>query len=58
VFLPPVDAGGTTFEHLEGFMSDAAVDGYPPEIDGVLGIRVLASKRVEFDFERNRLGFR
>src|ERR1700731_3436396 len=28
VFLPPVDAGGTTFEHLEGFMSDAAVDGY------------------------------
>ena len=53
-----MDAGGTTFEHLEGFMSDAAVDGYPPEIDGVLGIRVLASKRVEFDFERNRLGFR
>lgn len=58
VFLPPVDAGGTTFEHLEGFMSDAAVDGYPPQIDGVLGIRALASKRVGFDFERNRLGFR
>jgi predicted aspartyl protease len=58
VFLPPVDAGGTTIEHLEGYMSDAAVDGYPPDIDGVLGIRALASKRVEFDFERNRLSFR
>ena len=58
VFLPPLDAGGTIVEHLEGFMSDAPVDGYPAEIDGVLGLRVLASKRAEFDFERGRLGFR
>jgi hypothetical protein len=58
VFLPPLAAGGTTVEHLEGFMSDAPVDGYPPEIDGVLGIRVLAPKSAEFDFERNRLGLR
>jgi hypothetical protein len=58
VLLPPLDAGGTTIEHLEGFMSDAPIDGYPPEIDGVLGLRVLASKRAEFDFERGRLGFR
>jgi len=58
VFLPPLDAGGTTVEHLEGFMSDAPVDGYPQEIDGVLGIRALASRYAEFDFERNRLGLR
>lgn len=58
VFLPPLDVGGTTIEHLEGFISNAPVDGYPSEIDGVLGIRVLASKRAEFDFERGRLGFR
>jgi hypothetical protein len=58
VSLPPLDAGGTALEHLEGFMSDAPVDSYPPEIDGVLGIRALASKQAEFDFERSRLGFR
>ena len=58
VSLPPVDAGGTTVEHLEAFLSDAPVDSYPPGIDGVLGIRALASKYAGFDFERNRLGFR
>lgn len=58
VSLPLLDAGGTAVEHIEGFMSDASVDGYPSEIDGVLGIRTLASKRVDFDFERGRLGFR
>ncbi len=56
--LPPLDVGGTTIEHLEGFLSDAPVDGYPSEIDGVLGVRVLASKHAEFDFDRGRLGFR
>ena len=58
VSLPPLDVGGTTIEYLEGFLSDAPVDGYPAEIDGVLGMRVLASKRAEFDLERGRLGFR
>lgn len=58
VSLPTLDVGASTLEHLEGFMSDAPVNGYPAEIDGVLGLRVLASKRAEFDFERGRLGFR
>jgi hypothetical protein len=58
VFLPALDAGGTPLDHLEAFLSDSPVDNYPPEIDGVLGVRVLASKRAEFDFERGRLGFR
>jgi hypothetical protein len=58
VFLPPLDAGGSTIEHVEGFMSNAPVDNYPPQIDGVLGIRVLALEGAEFDFERSRFGFR
>jgi len=58
VSLPPLDAGGTTLERLEGFMSDAPVDAYPSGIDGVLGVRVLASKCADFDFERGKFGFR
>lgn len=58
VLLPQAEAGGLTIEHLEGFLSDAEVDAYPPWIDGVLGVRVLASKGAEFDFEQNRLRFR
>jgi predicted aspartyl protease len=58
VILPDVEAGGWTADRVEGFLSDAAVDGYPPGIDGVLGVRVLASKHADFDFERSRFGFR
>ena len=58
VRLPPVSANGFAIERLEGFLSDAPVDGYPAEIDGVLGMRALARKGAEFDFERGRLGFR
>jgi Aspartyl protease len=57
VFLPPVDADGSSIEHIEGYMSDQSVDGYPAGIDGVLGIRALSPKRVDFDFERERLAF-
>lgn len=57
VTLPLVTAGGATLVHLEGFLSDAPMDGYPSGIDGVLGVRVLASKRASFDFERNRFAF-
>src|SRR5262245_31153815 len=37
VSLPPLQAGGSTIAQLEGALSDAAMDHYPPEIDGVLG---------------------
>ena len=57
VFLPPVDAGGSILPHVEAFLSDQSMDGYPAGIDGVLGLRVLAWKRASFDFERNRLIF-
>ena len=57
VLLPPIDAGGSTIDHSHGFLSDAAVDGYPAGIDGVLGVRAIATRRVDFDFERQRLGW-
>ena len=36
----------------------APVDDYPSGIDGVLGVRVLALKGADLDFERGRFGFR
>jgi len=57
VFLPPVDAGGSSIKHMEGLLSDQSVEGYPLGIDGVLGMRVLSPKRADFDFERRRLAF-
>jgi hypothetical protein len=56
VALPRLTVGGSAMEGVEGFMSGASMDGYPAGIDGVLGIRAVASRRVDFDFERNRLG--
>jgi predicted aspartyl protease len=55
VTLPALDISGKAIEHLEGLLSDALVDDYPPGIDGVLGVRAIASRQAEFDFERNRL---
>jgi hypothetical protein len=43
-----LDAGGISIEDFDGFLYDAPVDGYPPENDGALGIRALASRCVEF----------
>jgi hypothetical protein len=57
VVLPAVEVGGSTLRAVEGFLSDASFTGFPPSIDGVIGVRVLASKRADFDFERNRLAF-
>ncbi len=57
VLLPAVGVGGALQDRVEGFLSDAPLDGYPTGIDGVLGVRVLMSKRADFDFERNRLAF-
>jgi len=57
VLLPAVEVGATALGHVEGFISDASLTGYPPSIDGVLGVRALASKRADFDFERNQFAF-
>ena len=57
VLLPHVEAGDRTIVGLEGFLSNADVDGYPSDVDGILGVRAIASRRADFDFERNRLGW-
>jgi hypothetical protein len=58
VILPLLGLGGSTVRRVEGFLSDSPVDHYPAGIDGVLGLRVLASRHADFDFERGRLAFR
>lgn len=57
VSLTSLEVGGSSIKCIEGFMSDAPLDGYPLDIDGVLGLLVIAGKRADFDFERNRLAF-
>jgi hypothetical protein len=56
VLLSRLDVGSLTIPRIEGLLSSADVHHYPPDIDGVLGIRAIVSRRVDFDFERNRLG--
>jgi predicted aspartyl protease len=56
VVLPRLEAGSRTITGLEGLLSNSDVDFYPSAIDGILGVRSIASRRVDFDFERNRVG--
>ena len=53
------DAGlGThTWDKLSAWALDRVPDGYPPGIDGVLGVLALGCQRVQFDFERRELGW-
>jgi Aspartyl protease len=55
--LDQVRLGGERWARLPGFVLDASTAGYPPGIDGVLGVRALGSTRVRFDFERRELGW-
>ncbi len=55
VLLRSVELGAAAVDRLEGFVSDIPVEGYPPEIDGVLGLGTLDAKSVAFDFEGKRL---
>lgn len=55
VSLWHVSIGDATLDRMDGFVSDAAVEAYPNEIDGVLGLRAVAFNGAVFDFERSRL---
>jgi predicted aspartyl protease len=55
--LREVGLGAHTCDRLPAWSLDRALDGYPPGIDGVLGVQSLGCKRVRFDFERNELGW-
>jgi hypothetical protein len=47
--------GAYTWNNLSAL--DRAPDGYPPGIDGVLGVLALGCRRVQFDFERRAFGW-
>jgi hypothetical protein len=54
--LRQVRLGARVWDKLTAWALDRALDGYPPSIDGVLGVLALECQRVHFDFKRNELG--
>jgi hypothetical protein len=55
--FPHMTVGDQHWDSLPGFVLDAKTTGYPPRIDGVLGVPALGGTRVRFDFERGELGW-
>jgi len=55
--FPDVRLGAQHWDRLTGSVLDAPTAGYPPRIDGVLGVRGLGATRVRFDFERGELSW-
>jgi hypothetical protein len=49
--------GADTWDKLPAWALDRVPHGYPPNLDGVLGVLALGCHRVQFDFERNELGW-
>jgi hypothetical protein len=56
--LRQVRLGARVWDKLPAWALDRVPDGYPPSIDGVLGVLALDCERVQFDFERNELAWR
>jgi Aspartyl protease len=54
--LRQVRLGARVWDTLTAWALDRVLDGYPPSIDGVLGVLALDCRRVQFDFKRNELG--
>jgi hypothetical protein len=55
--LREVTLGNRQWDRLPGFVLDAATDGYPQGVDGVLGVLALGGTRVRLDVERGELGW-
>jgi Aspartyl protease len=55
--LRQVGLGTRVWDSLPAWSLDRVPDGYPPSIDGVLGVLALGCQRVHFDFERKELGW-
>ncbi len=49
--------GAYMWDNLSAWALDRVPDGYPPSIDGVLGVRALGCQRVHFDFDRGVFGW-
>ena len=55
-YLRQVRLGARVWDKLTAWALDRVLDGYPPSIDGVLGVLALDCRRVQFDFTRNEFG--
>ena len=55
--LRQVRLGARVWDSLPAWALDRLPDGYPPSIDGVLGVLALGCQRVQFDFEKNEFGW-
>jgi predicted aspartyl protease len=49
--------GPDTWDKLPAWSLDRETAGYPPGIDGVLGVTALGCQRVRFDFEKGEFGW-
>src|SRR5262245_15374680 len=49
--------GSHVWDKLQAWSLDRETAGYPPSVDGVLGVTALGCRRVTFDFERSVLGW-
>jgi predicted aspartyl protease len=54
--LREASLGSQVWDKLPAWGLDRSVDGYPPNVDGVLGVMALGCRRVRFDFERGEFG--
>ena len=50
-------ASGRDLGHTACLGTRPSADGYPPGIDGVLGVLALGCQRVQFDFENGQFGW-
>ena len=55
--LRKVGLGAHVWDELPAWALDRVPQGYPPSIDGILGVMALGCQRVRFDFERNEFGW-
>jgi hypothetical protein len=56
IVLRDVTLGANAWSTLPAWALDRPPAGYPPGIDGVLGVTALGCRTVHFDFERSKLG--
>lgn len=57
IVLPAARLGNADWDAMTAFALDRDTAGYPPSIDGVLGVRTLGASLVQFDFEHGQFGW-
>jgi hypothetical protein len=57
MLLPAARLGNRAWDVLPAFALDRSTEGYPTEIDGVLGVGALGATQLQFDFNRGELGW-